>query len=69
MLSFEAVVLVILGVVAGAELVNVFMLGNVCGLGESRACSRCEERTQARSCSEQHATAEGRGPFATAAGW
>jgi hypothetical protein len=31
MLSFETVVLVILGVVAGAELLNVFMLGRLRG--------------------------------------
>ena len=31
MLSFEVVVLVILGIVAGAEFVNVFMLGKLPG--------------------------------------
>jgi hypothetical protein len=29
MLSFEAVVLVIVGIIVGAELVNVFMLGRL----------------------------------------
>jgi hypothetical protein len=42
MLSFETVVLVILGVVAAAELLNVLMLGRLRGLGESRVCSRRE---------------------------
>ena len=69
MLSFEVVVLVIPGIVVGAELVNVFMLGKSAGSVSSVLAPVAKKRNhQARSCSEQPATAEGHGPFATAAG-
>ena len=69
MLVFETVVLVILGIVVGAELVNVFMLGRLMrSVGPLLVLLLKRGHKQDR-CSEQHPTAEGRGPFATAAGW
>ena len=46
MLSFEAVVLVILGIVAGAELVNVFMLGTSDEIGGFPAWLPSQERNK-----------------------